>query len=133
MALAAIVLLSIVTMGIRQMYVQSVTTTVDSQNTSDALNFGRDLSEEIHTYAFRYNELDGVYGSVNDVTNANTRIEFTSQVGTTFYATIELFTEQELKQGQYGRMVTIRIFEEEREDEFRQIAEYVTSVFNLNP
>ena len=133
LTLASIVLLAIISMSIRSMYTQSVHNTVDSQLTSDALNFGRDLSEEIHSYAFRYTELDGVYGSKNDVTHPNTRIEFTPQVGVTFYATIELSAEQELKHGQDGRIVTIHIFEEQREDEFEQVAEYVTTVFNLNP
>ncbi len=131
MTLASIILLGIISMSVRSMYVQSVNNTIDSQVTSDALNFGRDIAEEIHSFAFAYDQLDAVYGQMNDVTNNEARIEFTSPAGLTLYTTIELSAEQELKHNQLGRQVTIRVFEQERENDFRQIAEYLTAVLPL--
>jgi hypothetical protein len=131
LTLASIVLLAIISISIRSMYMQSVNNTVDSQLTSDALNLGRDLAEELHSFAFRYDQLDAEYGNMNDITNPNTRIEFTPQIGVTFYATIELSAEQTLIHNQQGRIATIRIFEEVRNEEFVELAEYVTSVSNL--
>ncbi|TVP98972.1 MAG: hypothetical protein EA359_17635 [Balneolaceae bacterium] len=131
LTLASIVLLGIISMSVRSMYVQSVNNTVGTQVTSDALNFGRDMAEEIHSFAFNYDQLDAVYGQFNDVTNPATRIEFTPQVGRTLYATIQLSSEQVLKHGQMGRSVNIRVFEEEREDEFTLVAEYITAVLPL--
>lgn len=128
LTLASIVLLAIITMSIRSMYVQSVHTTVGSQETADALNFGRDIAEDLHSYAFRYDQLDGAYGNLNDVTDEDSRILFESQIDGTLYATVELASEEELIHGQLGRRATIRIYKEETEDEFRMMAEYITAI-----
>lgn len=136
LTLASIVLLAIISMSIRQMYIQSVHNTVDSQVTSDALNFGRDLIEEVHSFAFRYDQLDTHFGQFNNVEDPSHRRGTEDdtadyQVVKPLFATIEVGAEEVLEHGQNGRIVTIRIFEEDRDDEFVQIAEYVTSVLNL--
>ena len=131
LTLASIVLLAIITMSIRSMYVQSVNHTVGSQETADALNFGRDISEELHSYAFNYDQLDAAFGSYNDVTDENSRIEFESQIEGMLYATVELSAEEELIHDQLGRRATIRIYQEEREGEFTLKAEYTTAIANL--
>jgi len=132
LTLASIVLLSIITMSIRSMYVQSVNQTVSSQETADALNFGRDIAETLHSYAFRYDQLDSDFGSFNDVTDENSRIEFESQIEGILYATVELFSEEELIQDQLGRRATIRIYKEKNEGDFRLEAEYRTVITNLS-
>ena len=131
LSLASIVLLAIVTMSIRQMYVQSVHNTVGTQETADALNFGRDVAEDIHSYAFMYDQLEAAYGNLNDVTDSATRLMFESQIEGTLYATVELASEEELIHGQLGRRATIRIYKEEKEDDFRKLAEYKTAVSPL--
>lgn len=131
LALASIVLLSIITMSIRQMYVQSVNTTVESQEMSDALNFGRDIAEEVQLYAFRYDDLDSRFGHLDDETDPARRWTFESQIEKVYHATVELSSEQTLKHGQLGRIATIKIFEEEREDEYKMVAEYNTAVSRL--
>lgn len=130
LALASIVLLSIITMSIRSMYVQSVHTTVESQEMADALNFGRDIADELQSFAYRYSELDATFGDLNDVTDVDSRWEFESQIGKKYYATVDLSTEQPLKHGQLGRMATIIIYEEDNGD-YEMIAEYATAIAPL--
>lgn len=130
LALASIVLLSIITMSIRQMYVQSVNTTVESQEMADALNFGRDIADELQSFAYRYDDLNERFGDLNDVTNEDSRWEFESQIDKKYYATVDLSLEQPLKHGQTGRMATIIIYEEENGD-YKMIAEYATAIAPL--
>jgi hypothetical protein len=47
LTLSSLVLLAIISLNIREMYVQSVNNTVDAQVTNDAINFGRDISEQL--------------------------------------------------------------------------------------
>ncbi len=141
LALAAIVLLSIVTMSIRQMYVQSVNNTVDSQHTADALNFGRDISERIHTFSTRYIEFENEYGDCNadtfnleDIDN-KCKFEMNSIAGEDYIGTLFVEAESDIDIGtaiQKGRVITIRIFSERDEvSTFR--AEYKTILANLTP
>ena len=131
LTLASIVLLAIITMSIRSMYTQSVHQTVGSQETADALNLGRDIAETLHSYSFRYDQLDSDFGGLNDVTDENSRIEFESQIEGTLYATVELSAEEVLIHDQLGRRATIRIYKEEREGDFRMKAEYTTAILDL--
>ena len=141
LALAAIVLLSIVTMSIRQMYVQSVNNTVESQHTADALNFGRDISERIHTFSTRYFDFDTEYGDCTndsfDLEDIDTNCTFVmnTMAGENFIATLLVSGESDIEIGtatQTGRLVTIRIFSEDDGDsEFK--AEYRTILTNLTP
>jgi hypothetical protein len=131
LTLAAIVLLAVVSMNIRQMYVQSVGNTVDAQMTGDAINFGRDISEQLQSYSLRYDSLDAHFGDMDDATNPDKRISHTSTVGEQFYATVELSGEQTLAHGQTGRLATVRIFEQ-MPDSIRLKARYVTAITRLN-
>ncbi|MCC5942370.1 MAG: hypothetical protein JJU37_12595 [Balneolaceae bacterium] len=141
LALAAIVLLSIITMSIRQMYVQSVNTTVNSQHTADALNFGRDISERIHTFSTRYLDFVDEYGGctadtfdLEDV-DTNCIFEMNSMAGESYIATLLVSPEGDIDIGpaiQTGRVITIRIFSE-RDDVNTFRAEYRTILTNLTP
>jgi hypothetical protein len=152
LALASIVLLSIITMSIRSMYVQSVETTVESQEMQDAINFGRDISEELQSFAFgfsdmgaiqsRMNSLSGQFQSSNTVLNEKTssanslwivKREEESQIGRQYYASIEMPTSMQTltSHNQQGVIATIRIFEEIEDNEFEKIAEYRTAVLPL--
>jgi len=133
LTLASIVLLAIITMSIRQTYVQSVHNSVDAQYTSDAVNFGRTLSERLQSYSSDpnlYNELDNDFGAFNDETDPGARLEFISPAGETLYATIDLSAETNLLYDQTGRRAVIRIYEEEN-DSYRKKSEYVTIIVNL--
>lgn len=131
LTLASLVLLGYISLNIQRMYVSSVETTVDMQMTNDAVNFGRDLSEEVQSYAFKYAQLDAQLGGLDDETDPSSRRSDTSQVGEIFHATIELSSEQVLDHGQTGRWATIRVYEE-FEDSLEFKAELVTAVANLN-
>jgi hypothetical protein len=131
LTLASLVLLGIISLNIHQMYVSSVETTVDMQMTSDAVNFGRDLSEEVQSYSYKYSQLDAQLGGLDDETDPGSRRSDTSQVGRIFHATIELSSEIELDLGQNGRWATIRVYEEQ-DDTLEFKAEFVTAVTNLN-
>ncbi len=130
LTLAAIVLLAYISLNIQQMYVQSVHNTVDSQYTSDALNFGRDLSERLQSYACNYDRLMNDFGGLEDVTDPASRPEHTTQAGEVFFATIHLSDENELIHGQNGRTAIIRVYEEEREDIVLK-AENATAIVEL--
>jgi hypothetical protein len=123
--------MGIISMNIYQMYGQSVTNTVDAQMTSDAINFGRDISEELQSYSFRYDSLDAHFGRFDDVTDPDKRLSHVSTIGEQFYATVDLSGEQTLAHGQTGRMATIRVYEE-MTDSLKLKAEYVTAVARLN-
>lgn len=131
LTLASLVLLGYISLNIQRMYVSSVETTVDMQMTNDAVNFGRDLSEEVQSYAYKYGQLDAQLGGLDDVTNSSSRRSDTSQVGEVFHATIELSSETSLDHGQTGRWATIKVYEE-LEDSLEFKAEFVTAVANLN-
>ena len=152
LALASIVLLSIITMSIRSMYVQSVETTVESQEMADALNYGRDIAEELQSFAFgfdsmgdmdmRMNSMPGQYQSSSTVLNEKTssannlwiiKRQEETQIGRQYYASIELPTSMQTltSHNQQGVIAIIRIFEEKEENEFHKIAEYSTAVLPL--
>jgi hypothetical protein len=130
LTLAALVLLAIISLNIRQMYVQSVNNTVDAQMTGDAINFGRDISEQLQSYSLRYDSLDAHFGDMDDETDPDRRLSHVSTVGEQFYATVELSSEQTLAHGQTGRLATIRIFEE-MPDNLEMKARYVTAITRL--
>jgi hypothetical protein len=133
LALASIVLLAIITMSIRNIYVQSVHNSIDTLYTTEALNFGRTLSERIQSYSsspLMYNELDNDFSGFDDVNDAGSRIEFLAPSGNSLYATVELSAEINVLYGQTGRLATIRIFEEVN-DNFILKSEYVTAIMNL--
>ena len=132
------------------MYVQSVGTTVESQETADALTYGRDLAEEIQSFAFgfdyiqsivfRMNNLPDQYSSGSPVLNQKSSVannlwvvkrEQETQIGKQYYASIELpSSKQILQHGQQGVIAIIRIFEQEG-NEYKKIAEYSTAVLPL--
>lgn len=130
LTLASLVLLGYIVLNIHQMYASSVETTVDMQMTSDAVNFGRDLSEEIQSYIYKYGQLDADFGNMDNPTNPNQRRSDTSQVGEIFHATVDLSNEMALEHGQNGRLATIKVYEEIN-DSLQFKAEFVTSVVNL--
>lgn len=131
LTLASLVLLGLISLNIHRMYVSSVETTVDMQMTSDAVNLGRDISEEIQSYAYKYSQLDAQFGDFDDVNDPNKRRSDTSQVGEIFHATIELSPEKILEHNQVGRVATIVVYEE-LNDSLQMKAKFVTAITNLN-
>lgn len=131
LTLASFVLLAYITMNINHMYIQFVDQSVDSQLTSDAINFGRDLSEELQSYAFKYALLEDDFGSKDDVEDPNKRIAYAPQVGQAFYATVDLTSEMVLELGESGRKATIHVYELVNQ-EYVEKAEFVTTISNLN-
>lgn len=130
LTLASLVLLGYIAFNIQRMYLSSVETTVDMQMTSDAVNFGHDLSEEVQSYMYKYAQLDAQFGNLDDAANPSRRRSDTSQVGQIFHATVKLSNEMLLAHGQSGRLATIRVFEEVA-DTLQFKAEFATSVVNL--
>lgn len=130
LTLASLILLGYIALNIQRMYVSSVETTVEMQMSSDAINFGRDLSEEVQSYMYKYSQLDTQFGNLDDVTDPSKRRSDTSQVGEIFHATVELSGEEVLEHGHSGRLATIRVFEE-IDDTLQFKVEFVTSVVNL--
>lgn len=130
LTLASLVLLGYIALNIQRMYVSAVETTVESQMTADAVNFGRDLSEEVQSYMYKYSQLDSELGGLDDETDPNSRRSDTSQVGQIFHATIDLSSEQVLNHGQSGRIATITVYEE-IDGSLEMKAELVTSVVNM--
>lgn len=134
LTLASLVLLGYIVLNIHQMYAGSVETTVDMQMTADAVNFGRDLSEEIQSYIYKYGQLDADFGNLDDPTDPNERRSDTSQVGQIFHATVDLQDKADLWSDmagpQQGKLATIRVYEEV-DDTLQFKAELITSVVNI--
>lgn len=132
LALAAIVLLSIISLNIGSMHVEAVETTVENQETSDAMNIGGDIIEELQSYSYNYDKLDSRFGGLNDVTDESKRRQYTSQIGEVYYATVALSSEQTILHGQMGRRATVKIYEEsESGAEYNMLAEFRTAVLPL--
>ena len=131
LTLAALVLLGYISFNIHRMYVSSVESTVDSQMTNDAINFGRDLSEELQSYAYKYSQLTSDFGNMDDPYNPNQRRTDTSQVGEVFHATVELSNEVILEHGKTGRFATISVYQE-FPDSMQKKVGFVTAITNLN-
>ncbi|WP_234570941.1 hypothetical protein [Rhodohalobacter sp. 614A] len=135
LTLASLVLLGYIVLNIHRMYAGSVESTVDMQMTSDAVNFGRDLSEEIQSYAYKYSQLDADFADLDDPTDPNARRSDTSQVGQIFHATVNLLDKADLLPdmagNQPGKIAEIRVYEEV-DDTLQFKAELVTSVIDMN-
>ena len=135
LTLASLVLLGYIVLNIQQMYAGSVETTVDMQMTADAVNFGRDLSEEIQSYMYKFGQLDARFGNLDDVTDPSKRRSDTSQVGQIFHATVNLIDRVDLLPdmagNQPGKIAEIRVYEEV-DDTLQFKAELVTSVIDMN-
>ncbi|TVR13363.1 MAG: hypothetical protein EA391_14320 [Balneolaceae bacterium] len=135
LTLASIVLLAIISMNIRSMYVQSVQTTVNSQHTADALNYGRDLGERVQSYVFNYGEiLNSRYASMNDINDPAGRDSTLSPANKMLYATTEIGNEIPVLYNHQGRLITIRIYERNdmNSNQFDFLAEYITAITDLN-
>jgi hypothetical protein len=134
LTLASIVLLAIISMSIRSTYLQSVNNSVQTQYTSDALDYGRTLSERVQAYSADpalYSELVNDFGGLTDETDASSRLEYVSPAGETLYATVEISAEKVVLFDQMGREVTIRVYDAKNENDITLISEYVTVVVNL--
>jgi len=127
LAIGAIFLFSITSLNVNRINVMAVHNGINNQITSDAVNFGRDMSDMVQSYAFQYDNLVATFGGLNDVTSPSHRMTRTTSLGHTFHAVFDVSNEHQLRHGQAGRMVTIRVFLEE-ENDFVEKAEYVTSV-----
>lgn len=133
LTLLAIVLLAVISLNIRQMYLQSVETTVETQEDSDAINYGRDIVEDLQSYAYNYWRLVPDYGSLDDVNDKNRRLKRISQVGKTYYSTVELSDEKSILHGQAGRTASVKVYERtEAGDGFRMIVEYKTAILPIS-
>lgn len=126
--IGAVILFALIAMNVQQMFVESAGNRVEYQSTSNALSIGWNLAEEIQSYAFNYDQLDQVYGGLNDLNDSLGRLEVRSQMDELFYITIELSDEKELIHDQFGRTATIRVH---RSSDLTLKSEYVTAVVPL--
>ena len=131
LSLGALILLAIVSIGIQQLFVQSVQETVGSQKTADAVNYGRDISEEVYSFAFQYNDVDELHSGLNDkysgYQTSETGKKFRSQIGKLYSAVFEV-VKKDYSANQTGVEVTIRVYEQLNDDNYEFQAEYVTFV-----
>lgn len=130
LAIGAIFLFSITSLNVNRISVKAVHNSIENQVTSDAVNFGRDMSDMVQSYAFQYDNLVATFGGLNDVTSPSHRMTKTTSMGHILHAVFDVSSEHQLRHGQTGRIVTIRVFLED-ENDFVEKAEYVTSVVSL--
>lgn len=132
LTLGALVLLAIVSIGIQQLFVQSVQETVGSQKSADAVNYGRDLSEEVYSYAFRFDNIPdlelALTNEYDGYQTAENGRKFKSQIGELYSATYEILTKNNVAHGQNGVEVKITVYEENNNGDFDFQAEYITLV-----
>lgn len=127
LTLGAIVLLMYTAMNVNRLYLESVNSNVQSQVGSDAVNYGKDVSEMLFSQVTNYDNLDSVFGSFDNVQDPARRMSFETQIGAMMYATVELSEEKELVHGALGRLARIIVFEEVN-GQFIQRSEYVTAL-----
>ena len=138
LSLGALILLAIVSIGIQQLFVQSVQETVGSQKTADAVNYGRDLSEEVYSFAFNHKDISGSGGTVglepalrneyDGYQTPETGKKFRSQIGKLYSATFDIETKTNVAHQQDGVEVRIRIYEQLNDDNYGFQAEYIALV-----
>jgi uncharacterized protein (UPF0333 family) len=132
LTLAAIVLLSIIVLQIGAMHVEAVNTTVETQETNDAINIAEDVIETLQSYTYNYDEIMEEYGGLDDVSDENKRLQITSEIGEVYYITVELSSEETIQHGQTGRRATVQIYEEsETGDDYDMLAELRTAILPL--
>ena len=132
LSLGALILLAIVSIGIQQLFVQSVQETVGSQKTADAVNYGRDISEEVYSFAFQYDDVDNLLERLNNEypghNTPETGKKFRSQIGKLYSAVFEMEKKDNTVHNQTGVEVTVRVYEQLNDDNYEFQAEYVTFV-----
>lgn len=132
LALAAIVLLSIISLQIGSMHVEAVNTTVQTQETNDAINLAEDVIETLQSYSYNYDQLASDYNGLNDVSDADKRIQLTSEIGKVYYVTVDLSGEETIQHGQTGRRATVQIYEDaETGGGYEMLAELRTAILPL--
>ncbi|MDI6402857.1 hypothetical protein QLX67_12690 [Balneolaceae bacterium ANBcel3] len=115
LTIAAVILFSIHAMTAHRLYNMAVERSVETQELTEAIDFGRALNDRVQAYSLRYwtlmepPEQGGLYG-LNDPSDPNGRLEFHGGSGQVFYATVEIGNQEELMFKQEGRMVTVRVF-----------------------
>lgn len=132
LTLLAIVLLGIISLSIMQMHHRAVKTTVGTQEDSDAINYGRDIVEDLQSYAYKYSQLVTDYGDLDDVNDSNKRLSRISQVGIVYYSTVELSEEKSILHGQVGRTASVKVYENaEAGNGYEMIAEFKTAILPI--
>ena len=132
LSLGALILLAIVSIGIQQLFVQSVQETVGSQKTADAVNYGRDISEEVYSFAFSFNDIEDLEQALSNEYSGYQTPEngkkFRSQIGKLYSAVFELDKKENTTHNQQGIEVTIRVYEQLQNEDYEFQAEYITFV-----
>lgn len=114
------------------MHVQSVEATIDTQEDSDAINYGRDIIEDLQSYAYKYGQLVTDYGDLDDVSDESRRLTRTSQIGKVYYSTVELSDEKSILHGQTGRTASVKVYENaDAGNGYEMIAEFKTAILPI--
>jgi hypothetical protein len=116
LAVGAILLLMNVTTSLNRSYVMAITETISHQTDLEAIQFGQALSENLFSAGRDYNTLTQVFGTLDDVTIPNRRIEFVTAFGDTLYAQIILSNETTLMYNVTGRTANIQVFTKENSE-----------------
>lgn len=128
LTLSAITLYSITLNNIVASHVNSVKYTVSQQEFIDAVEIGNSITEHLFAASGSYSNLENVYGSLNDVSNANTRENFETQLGDSVAVTYQLGKEKEMIEGQIGRMLTVNVYQKDIKNGYMKVSEHLAVV-----
>jgi hypothetical protein len=130
LALGAVVLLSFLALNVNRIYVASVTETTQFQKSLDAINYSQSLSDAVYAQSMHYAGIDSIFGALNNVNSASSRVSTRTTMGDSLFATIVFASAQAVAEGVEGRIATIRVFERDN-GQFRQLVESTATLINM--
>ncbi len=128
LTLSAIVIYSVTLNNIVTSHVNSVKYVVTQQGVMDAVEIGNSITERLFAISDSYDKLENQYGSLNDVSKVNKRENFETQLGQSIAITYQLGKEKEMIEGQFGRVITIHVFQADKNSEFIKISQHTAVV-----
>lgn len=128
LAISAITLYSITLNNINSAYVNSIKYAINQQQVFEAIEIGNSITEKLYSESSSYQELDNLYGKLNDASSATKREMFLTQTGDSIAVTYSIGTEKEMIEGQNGRLITIQVFKQKTKNEYHLVSEHVVAM-----
>jgi len=113
LALGAVALLMYIVLNVNRVYVSAATENINNQRNFDAINYSQTLNDLIYAHTGDYAAIDSLFGNLNNVNSAATRLQYVSSIGDTLYATIIFGAEKVTAAGATGRVGVIRVYTNE--------------------
>tara|TARA_R110000868_G_scaffold408293_5_gene691016 strand:- start:49405 stop:49830 length:426 start_codon:yes stop_codon:yes gene_type:complete len=128
LTISAIALYSITLNNIVASHVNSVKYALQQQETSEAVEIGNSITEQLFAASASYDDLEDQYGALNDVSKANARENFETQMGDSVAVTYQLGKEKEMVEGELGRKLIVNVYKKNDISGYKKVSEHVAVV-----